>query len=209
MTKIKIIVTLLLLITTQSCKMVNVYNTAPVMEKCFYINPDKNISNMGRVAIVVPKNNTEYPQISADVATAFYQQLQKKQILGLNLIAKNDSAWQTLQVSQTGPYTPPQLKDIRDALSCNAIIVGDVTQYSPYPHLTLGLRLKMIDLTDGQLIWAFEQIFDAQDKDTMKKAEKYYKYQKADTDSKLGPKLMSVSSIEFLKFVSYQIAMTL
>ena len=177
--------------------------------KCYYVNPDKKISSIGRVAIVELQNESLYPQISVEVSEVLYNQLQKKQVVGLSVIHKNDPQWKILQLPPVPPYDLQQLSDIRKSLKCDAIILGTVTEYKPYPHLAIGLRLKMIDLSDGQLIWGYEQVWDSTDRTCQKEAEKYYRSEKSTDFGLLRKTLVTASSIEFLKFVSFEVSQTL
>ena len=173
--------------------------------QCYYRNPAKNITNIGRVAIIELQNYSSYPQISADVTEALFQQLQKKQVFGLLSVRSSDPDWKNLQIPPDGPQNLQQLASIRKTLNCNAIIFGSVTEYQPHPHLSIGLRLKMVDLTDGQLVWGFEQLWDSADKNIQDRAKKYFKSQKKADLSQFSPQLVSTSSIEFLKFVTYEV----
>jgi hypothetical protein len=177
--------------------------------KGYYRNPNKRISSMGRVAIVELSNETGYPAVSADVSETLYNQLQKRQVVGLFIVHRSDPLWKALELPPLPPYDLQRLADIRSSLKCDALLVGTVTEYRPYPHLTVGLRLKMIDLSDGQLVWGYEQIWDTADKTCEQRAEKYYRTQKNTDFSLLRKKLISASSIEFLKFVSFEVSRTL
>jgi hypothetical protein len=177
--------------------------------KCYYVNPGKKISSIGRVAIVELQNESLYPQISAEVSEALYNQLQKKQVVGLSVIHKSDPQWKVLQLPPLPPYDLQQLSDIRKSLKCDAILVGTVTEYKPYPHLAVGLRLKMIDLSDGQLVWGYEQVWDSADRFCQQKAEEYYRSEKSTDFRLLRKTLVTASSIEFLKFVSFEVSQTL
>jgi hypothetical protein len=181
----------------------------PEAAECYYRNPNKRISSMGRVAIVELSNETGYPAVSADVSETLYNQLQKKQVVGLFVVHRSDPLWKALELPPLPPYDLQRLADIRSSLKCDALLVGTVTEYKPYPHLTVGLRLKMIDLSDGQLVWGYEQIWDTADKNCEQMAEKYYRTQKNTDFSLLRKKLISASSIEFLKFVSFEVSQTL
>jgi hypothetical protein len=181
----------------------------PEAAKCYYRNPNKRISSLGRVAIVELSNETGYPAVSADVSETLYNQLQKKQVVGLFVVHRSDPLWKALELPPLPPYDLQRLADIRSSLKCDALLVGTVTEYRPYPHLTVGLRLKMIDLSDGQLVWGYEQIWDTADKTCEQRAEKYYRTQKNTDFSLLRKKLISASSIEFLKFVSFEVSQTL
>ena len=98
---------------------------------------------------------------------------------------------------------------MRKALNCNALLVGTVTAYQPYPHLSIGLRLKLIDLEDGQLLWAFEQIWDTTDKTTEKRIKDYFQAQIRSGITPLHEQLVVVSSLKFVKFVAYEVAETM
>jgi hypothetical protein len=172
----------------------------------YYRNPNKNISNIGKAALVEPENSTSYPQIASDITLKLFQQLQKRQVFGLNIVRTADPEWKNLQIPVDGPQNLQQYADLRKALNCSAIIFGSITEYQPYPHLSVGLRLKMIDLTDGRLIWGLEQIWDSSDKKTLDRARKYLKSQKRGDSEKMNRQLISISSIEFLDFVTYEVA---
>jgi hypothetical protein len=175
----------------------------------YYRNPDKRFITIGRVAIVELQNDSSYPQISSDITGSLYQALQKRQVFGLTLIRRNDSAWRSLQLEADATYSLEQLSAIREALKCDGVLLGSVTEYRPYPHMTVGLRLRLLDLRDGKLVWGLEQIWDSADKTTEERIKNYFKSEKRDGFAPLHDKLAAVSPLEFIKFVSYEVAGTL
>ena len=198
------------------------YTVAAPMAEYYYLNPNKDLSTVGRTALVELENNSSYPQISADVTESLFQALQKKQLFGLAVVHRSDPAWRSLQlglnsVSQSqstaaagsSAYTLDQLVAIHKTLKCDAILLGTITQFSPYPHMAIGLRLKLKDLRDGQLLWAFEQIWDTADKTTELRIKSYFQYQIRSGFEPLREQLVAVSPIEFIKFVTYEVAETL
>lgn len=176
---------------------------------CHYTNPQKKISLLARVDLIELENLSQYPQISSDLTETLYHQLQKQQVFGLTIIKKTDPLWQQLLLPPAAPYNLQQLKSIRETLKCNALIVGSVTQYQPYPHLSIAIRLKMIDLADGQIIWGYEQIWDTSDKSTAERMEKYIQSYRSENYAGLRRQLAPASSIEFLNFVCFEIAQSL
>jgi hypothetical protein len=54
-----------------------------------------------------------------------------------------------------------KLFNIYNAYGADAILFIDVTAYSPYPPLLLGLRTKLARVTDGDIIWAADNVFAA------------------------------------------------
>lgn len=174
----------------------------------YYRNPDKKFTMIGRVAIIELQNDSSYPQISADITESLYQALQKRQVFGLTLVHQSDPSWRSLQLQPDSNYTLEQLLAIRDALKCDGVLFGTVTEYRPYPHMTAGLRMKLLDLRDGQLVWALEQIWDSADKATEKRIKNYFKSVKREDFAPLHEKLAAVSPLEFIKFVSYEVSRT-
>ena len=68
----------------------------------YYLNPQKNLSSIGRVVIVELENESSYPQISIDVTETLFQSLQKKQVFGLSVVGRNDPSWRSLRLEEEG-----------------------------------------------------------------------------------------------------------
>ena len=189
---------------------------------CYYLNPTKDVRAVGRVAIVELGNNSSYPQISVDVTEGLFTALQKKQLFGLTIVHQDDPAWRSLQLDlDSGPptqnntfgvpstYTLEQLSAIHETLKCDAVLIGTVTEYHPYPRMAVGLRMKLVDLRDGQMLWALEQVWDSADKTIERRIEKYFQSQMRSGFAPLRERLVVVSPLKFIKFVAYEVAETL
>ena len=175
----------------------------------YYINPDKSLSHVGRVVLVELDNDSSYPQISADITESLFHELQKRQVFGLSIVKKNDPTWRSLQINQNSSYALEQLSAIQNTLKCNAVLSGTITQFRPYPHMVVGLRLRLIDLSDGQLLWAVEQIWDTADKTIENRIKKYFQENMKAGHDPVREQLATISSLNFIKFVTYEIASTL
>jgi len=191
------------------CGLYSIHRVPAPAADYYYLNPDKALSSIGRVAIVELNNDSSYPQISTDTTEALFQALQKKQVFGLTVVRQNDASWRSLQLDLDSTYTLDQINGIRETLKCDGILIGTVTEFRPYPHLAVGLRLKLLDLRDGQLLWALEQVWDNADKTTEYRIKRYFQSQKREGYAPLREQLATVSSLEFIKFVSYEVAETL
>jgi len=180
------------------------------VEKChYYLNPNKDLCGVGRVVLVELDNDSSYPQVSTDITEALFQAIQKRQVFGLTTIRQSDSKWRGLLLNPNDTYTPDQLTTIRKVLKCNALLTGTITEFRPYPHMTIGLRLKLVDLRDGQLIWAIEHIWDPTDKTTERRIKNYFQLQLRTGYAPLNEQLATVSSLSFIKFVTYEVAGTI
>lgn len=186
-----------------------IYKTSLHQPDYYYLNPHKNLPAVGKVVILDMHNDSIYPQISADMTEALFQALQKEQLFSITVVRRTDPSWKSLQLDADTPYMLQQLAEMRKALNCNAVIVGSVTTYQPYPQMIIGLRLKLVDLTDGQLLWAIEQIWDTTDKTMEKRVKDYYQDQIHSGFGPLREQLVLVSSLNFIKFVAYEVAQTM
>lgn len=197
---------LLLMLVLSGCEAFRAYSPPT---GCYYLNPKKDLCNVGRVAIVEPDNKSSYPQVSEDVTKSLFQALQKKQLFSLTLLRRNDPQWRSLQLNSNSTYTLEQLSALHRTLRCKAVLVGTITEYQPYPHMAMGLQLKLIDLEDGQLLWAFEQIWDSADKTTEQRIRSYFKSQMRSGFVPLREQLVTLSPLRFIKFAAYEVAETL
>jgi len=175
----------------------------------YYLNPQKKLDSIGRVVIVELENTSSYTQVSTDMTETLYQALQKKQVFGLTVVHKHDPLWRSLRLEESSTYNLEQIFAIQETLKCDGLLMGTITEFRPYPHMAIGLRLKLLDLTDGQIIWALEQVWDSSDKTIEKRIANYFKSKKRSNLSPLYEQLASVSPLEFIKFVSYEVAETL
>jgi hypothetical protein len=181
---------------------------APVTDY-YYLNPYKKLTTLGRVAIVELENDSSYPEISADITGSLFRALQKRQVFGLTIVRRDEPSWRSLQLEGDSTYSLDQILAIRQTLKCDGVLLGTVTEYRPYPHMAVGLRLKLLDIRDGRLLWALEQVWDSTDKTTKERTKDYFKTEKGSGFEPLNEQLATVSPIEFLKFVSYEVAATL
>jgi hypothetical protein len=169
----------------------------------------KNLSAIKSVCLVELQNKTIYPQISGDITESLHQSLQKKQRFTLSLLKQTDEAWSTLEVRPDSAYTLEQLMSAHKLLGVDALLMGTVTSYSPYPRMAMGLQLKLVDLRTGQTVWAIEQIWDTADKATQERIKKYFDKQLRSDFSTIGEQLANLSPINFIKFITYEVIETM
>lgn len=177
--------------------------------KFYYQNPNKKLSNIGRIAIVELQNDSSYPQMSNDITEALFQSIQKRQIFGLTIVRQRDPIWKSLQLEPDTTYSLEQMAAVRQKLKCDGVLIGTITEFRPYPHMTVGLRLKLIDLADGELLWAIEQVWTGSDKITEQKIKKYLKETKSSNSNNADERITAISPLEFIRYISYEVAQTL
>jgi len=174
-----------------------------------YRDVSRNLFTIKSVCLVELQNKTIYPQISLDVTDSLYQSLQKKQRFNLSLLKQTDAAWETIEVKTDSFCTLEQLLAAHKQLGTDALLMGTVTSYSPYPRIAIGLKLKLVDLRTGQVVWAVEQIWDTADKSTQERIEKYFDKQLRSDFSPIGEQLATLSPLNFIKFITYEVMETM
>lgn len=68
---------------------------------------------------------------------------------------------QISSVEKLPPVLIDKLFNIYNPYGADAILLIDVTAYSAYTPLVLGLRTKLARVTDGDIIWSADNIFSA------------------------------------------------
>jgi hypothetical protein len=172
------------------------------MEKSFYLNPYKDVHSLGRVTLVELENLSDYPNVPSEMTTALHLALQKKQIFGLNVLREDDPLCRSLRQKLSSLDGLKQIGTMRESLKSDAVLIGTITQYQPYPRMTIGLRLTLLDLTDGDVLWGLEQIWDSGDSSTRKRISYW------SSAASLQEELVVMSSLNFCKFVAYEAAQT-
>jgi len=179
------------------------------MANSYYLRPHKDLRRLGRVALVEMDSMSGHPEITTAATDALFLEIQKRQVFGVMVVHRDDPAWHSLQENLDSLRELRQLVAVRDTLNCNGLLVGTVTKYEPYPHMVIGLRLKLLDLTDGQLIWGLEQVWDSSDRSIQKRIKVFLKEDRKTGHSPLREELAIVSPLSFCKFVAYEVAKTL
>jgi hypothetical protein len=172
------------------------------MADSYCLNPYKDVRSLGRVALVELNNTSSYPDISSDMTTALFVALQKRQLFGLNVVHQDDPVWVSLRRDLDSADGFKQVVEMRETLKSDGILVGTITEYQPYPRMVVGLRLKLLDLTDGQLLWGMEQIWDTTDRSVRKRIKDWT------SQSPLRDDIVVMSATNFSKFVAYEVAQT-
>jgi hypothetical protein len=178
------------------------------MANAYYLSPNKDLRRVGRVALVEMDETSSSPEIAAAVTDSLFLETQKKQVFGVMVVRRDNPLWPSLQENLDSLQALRQLVAVRETINCNGLLVGTVTRYQPYPHMVVGLRLKLLDLTDGQLLWGMEQVWDSADRSIQKRIKTYLKDQRRSEQSGLREELVVVSPLIFCKFVAYEVAGT-
>lgn len=73
----------------------------------------------------------------------------------------------------TDPLPTPLLSEIQSTTAAQAVMFTQVTGYQAYPPLLLGLKLTLVSLPEGRILWEFDDVFNAGDPPTLNAARRY------------------------------------
>lgn len=76
-------------------------------------------------------------------------------------------------LSPVDPLPPDLFDKIVKNYGADGVVFTDVTAFSAYPPLNLGLRIKLANVVDHQIVWAADNLFSAADPAVANSARRY------------------------------------
>jgi hypothetical protein len=175
----------------------------------YYINPYADFSTVGKTVVFELDNLSTHPELSTDLTQAITEAVQKRHLFSLSALYRAESAWRKLDLNGSSSYSLEELSVIRQQSKADAVLFGRINQYHPYPHLLVALHLKLIDLRNGKLLWATEQVWDSTDKSVERRMRLYFNTRMRAGFQPLDWELLITSPRAFNKFIACEVAQTL
>ncbi len=63
---------------------------------------------------------------------------------------------------------------LRDSTGCDGVLFSEVTAYKAYPPMTVGWRLRLMDVDGPTVWWAVDEVFDASNALVANAAKRYH-----------------------------------
>lgn len=99
------------------------------------------------------------------------------------------------------------IADLRRDFAADGLLFVDVTACKTYRPLILGIRAKLADISDEQprIVWSFDNVFDASDREVAASARRYF----IDSDRRGVPADLSPATLQSpSRFAAYVAATT-
>lgn len=203
----KIILLIATLVMISGCTMNNPRQVINPLR--YYRYEGYNLQKIGRVLMLEIENLSDNPNLSNELTTALSEEIQKKQVFGLDTIYFSDPKWKSLSLSVGSDFTMQELEGIQSKLKIDAILYGKIMHYRPYPRNSVGLQLKLIDCSTGQLLWAIDQVWDSTDATTEARIKSFFRTQMRSGYDPVDWKMVMLSPRIYNKFITYEISQTL
>jgi len=175
----------------------------------FFLKQSADFTTVGKIAVLELDNRTTRADLADVLTEGLADNLGKKHLFSVQSIFRSEPAWQSLDMERIGDNSLQELARLRQGLGVDAVVFGTITRYRTYPHLMLGLRLKMVDIRDGQLLWAIEDVWDSTDKNTELRMKDFFEKQMRTGYEPMDWQLLIASPKAFNKFVLFEVARTL
>ena len=140
-----------------------------------YFSPATAAEQLRRVALL-PLHSEAYPdQYMRRLDATFHAELTKKALFEVVPVsrAELEAIFGERQFSSTGELPAEALKKLREQCGVDGVIFTDLTHFSPYRPVSMGVRTKLVAVSTGQIRWAFDTIFDAGNSSVAEAAKRF------------------------------------
>ncbi len=127
-----------------------------------FFSPATEGAPMRRVALL-PLWNEKLPgEYLRDVDAAFAAELTKKALFEVVPVsrAQMETIFGERQLSSVDALPAEALARLRTTYGVEGVLFTDLTSFSPYRPLSMGVRAKLLDVTTGKIHWAFDYVYD-------------------------------------------------
>jgi hypothetical protein len=182
---------------------------APAARINYYLESPRSLKRIRRVVFVELDHDGRYPHMARDMSRDLLKAIQARKLFHLRLMSSGEPLCRDLGLDEPRRFTMEDLGAIRDALHCDAVLVGRMLRFSPYPHTQMGLYLSLLDLRRGRMVWGVDHTWDGTDKATEQRIYAFFARQNRSGYGPLDGELGLVSPRHFRKFVAAEAAGTL
>lgn len=150
--------------------------TGPAFEPRNYTSLAAIPASVQRVA-VLPLHSGDWPATNlATLEAAFAAELVK--VARFETVAVTRAhmreEFSSEQLLSSAALPADLLDRLRASHGADAILLQDLTHYSPYQPIAIGIRAKLVATADGRVLWSFDTIFDGAQPSVAVAAREYY-----------------------------------
>jgi hypothetical protein len=175
-----------------------------------YVASWQRITHLRRVVFVeLGASGGCEPGLAKDMTRSLASAIQGRGLFHVDLVQRSDPVCRDLSLDHMGALRLDEIAQIRDALGCDAVLLGRVSHFQPFPRMQLGLVVKLMDVRDGELLWGIEHVWDTTDRDTERRIRAYFHREVRSGYEPMGYELVLKSPRAFERFIAHEVANTL
>lgn len=174
-----------------------------------YLESPGALMGIARAVLVEPPSDPSTAVVARDVAQALARTIAARQIFQVDLALPGEIGLDIAALDGRRTVTLEQMKTIRDTLQCDVVILTAMTEFHAYPRMRMGLRMQMLDLRSGRLLWSLDHVWDGTEEATAKRIQNYHTTRTPGMADPLEWRVALVSPKAFGEFVAADVARTL
>jgi len=182
---------------------------APPSDINYCLPSPKRVMRINRVVFITLENRKCTPQIAEGMTDALVRAIRGRKLFRVDVLGATDPACRDLPLSQREPYSMKELNDMRSALKCDAVLLGEVNHFQTYPRMRIGIYLRLLDLKNGMFTWGVDHVWDTTDKRTEDRIRRFFDSEMRSGYEPAQWRLGLMSPKIFQKFIAYEVANTL
>jgi TolB-like protein len=133
-----------------------------------FIAPGTDLTGRPSVAFIPFENLAEKPEAGNVVINIFYAELARSGLFDLVEMGEVDAALRELRVRKTGSLSKEQMQQLAQELGADHLMVGTILEAgatsTPEGSVpSLGVTLRLLDGTDGRVVWATVHVRTGED----------------------------------------------
>ena len=181
----------------------------PVANIQHFLRSPQSVSKLNSVTFVSLHPQAGTPEIADGITEALSARIRSKGLFHVDVISNDNAICEGLPLLSRQAFTMRELAEIRDALQCDAVLLGSVNHFRSYPRMELGLYVRLLDLKNGNLVWGVDHNWDTDDLETRRRMALYCSRETAGGTSPSQYDLCLMSPRAMSEFIAYEAANTL
>ncbi len=136
--------------------------TISVYEPSNYRSSGPLSDELVRVAMLPLYHHQQEGAFLDDLERTFYTELNKTLHFEVVPISRDDleRLFKRRHFASFEALPADILQGVRNHFGADVVCFTDITQYEPYQPMAIGIRSKLVNLRNGEIIWAFDSLFD-------------------------------------------------
>jgi hypothetical protein len=166
------------------------------------------LARIERVTFVNLQLDERRTAVAEDFNLALVKAIQDREFMNIDALNRSEELSQQLPTDGK-TLSLDQLSRVRKLTNSDAIICGSITRFQSYPRMQVGLRLQLLDLKKGKVLWIVDHVWDTTDQAVEKRIQEFFKTDLRSGYDPMQYQLAMVSPKVFARFVAKEVAATL
>jgi hypothetical protein len=130
-----------------------------------------------RVALLPVYHNRFPAEALLDLDVAFNSELAKKTVFEVVTVSRPEmeALIGLREVPSVGKVPGDLFAKLKERYGVDGVMFTDVTHYSPYRPVAVGVRSKLVDIEQGRIHWASDVLYDSSNAQVAAAAQEYQK----------------------------------